>query len=84
MCYALTVLKLGEVSVSLDEASVTSRYSFHNREIVVAGPKMKFEWKSDESKIKVLNKSREFCLILVEILKVALVFLYSRNPKLAV
>ena len=53
MCYAPTVLKLGEVSVSLEDASVTSRYSFHNREIVNAGQKVKFEWKSDESKLEV-------------------------------
>ena len=84
MCYAQTVLKLGEVSVSLNETSVLCRYIFHNREIVVAGSKVKFEWKSDENKLEVLNKSREFCLILLEILKVALVVLYSRNPKLAV
>jgi len=54
-----TAFKLGEVSVSLDVASVTSGDTVHIREIVVAGPEVTFEWKSDGSNLEVLKRNVE-------------------------
>ena len=54
-----TAFKLGEVLVSLDVASVTSGDTVHIREIVVAGPEVTFEWKSDGSNLEVLKRNVE-------------------------
>lgn len=50
--------KLGEVSVSLDVASVTED-TVHIREVIVAGPEVTFEWKSGGSNLEVLKRNVE-------------------------
>lgn len=50
--------KLGEVSVSLDVASVTED-TVHIREVIIAGPEVTYEWKSGGSNLEVLKRNVE-------------------------